>query len=280
MVESPNRRELEIATVANGDGHGRSKRRRYGRRPCARGRGASLPALRHHQAQGHGTRPLDLPHHRRSAWRQDLGRYPAGRRHDLPLHLARGRDSRSRPLPNSQVVHVIDDDADVRQSLAFLLSTAGFAVRVHESAVGFLAALPDRAGRLHRHRRPDARDGRTRASAPASGEQGRRAGHRDHRPRRRRARRRGDEGRRRRLHREAVRRRGPGRRDPVGPRAPRRGRASGEARDRRDPRSPAAAVDRASGRCWTGWSPASRTRSSPTTSASARARSRSTAPTS
>jgi two-component system response regulator FixJ len=45
-------------------------------------------------------------------------------------------------LPNSQVVHVIDDDAAVRQSLAFLLSTAGFAVRVHESAVGFLEALP------------------------------------------------------------------------------------------------------------------------------------------
>lgn len=45
-------------------------------------------------------------------------------------------------MPNSQVVHVIDDDADVRQSLAFLLSTAGLAVRVYESAVAFLAALP------------------------------------------------------------------------------------------------------------------------------------------
>lgn len=46
-------------------------------------------------------------------------------------------------MPTSQVVHVIDDDADVRQSLAFLLSTAGLAVRVHESAVAFLKALPD-----------------------------------------------------------------------------------------------------------------------------------------
>jgi two-component system, LuxR family, response regulator FixJ len=45
-------------------------------------------------------------------------------------------------LPNSQVVHVIDDDEAVRQSLAFLLSTAGFAVRVHESATGFLKVLP------------------------------------------------------------------------------------------------------------------------------------------
>lgn len=41
----------------------------------------------------------------------------------------------------SQVVHVIDDDADVRQSLAFLLSTAGLAVRVHDSAVAFLKVL-------------------------------------------------------------------------------------------------------------------------------------------
>lgn len=46
-------------------------------------------------------------------------------------------------MPSSQVVHVIDDDVDVRQSLAFLLSTAGFAVRVHESAVAFLAVLPN-----------------------------------------------------------------------------------------------------------------------------------------
>ncbi len=46
-------------------------------------------------------------------------------------------------MSGSQVVHVIDDDIAVRQSLAFLLSTAGLAVRVHESAVAFLEALPD-----------------------------------------------------------------------------------------------------------------------------------------
>ncbi len=44
---------------------------------------------------------------------------------------------------SAEVVHVIDDDTDVRQSLAFLLATAGFTVRVHESAVAFLAALPE-----------------------------------------------------------------------------------------------------------------------------------------
>lgn len=45
-------------------------------------------------------------------------------------------------MPNGDVVHVIDDDAGVRQSLAFSLSTAGLAVRVYESAVAFLKALP------------------------------------------------------------------------------------------------------------------------------------------
>ena len=50
---------------------------------------------------------------------------------------------RRRVLPSDQVIHVIDDDADVRQSLAFLLSTAGLAVRIYESAVAFLKALPN-----------------------------------------------------------------------------------------------------------------------------------------
>ena len=46
-------------------------------------------------------------------------------------------------MASNEVVHVIDDDTDVRQSLAFLLSTAGLAVRVYESAVAFLESLPD-----------------------------------------------------------------------------------------------------------------------------------------
>ena len=37
------------------------------------------------------------------------------------------------------VVHIVDDEEAVRNSLAFLLSGAGFAVRVHESATQFLA---------------------------------------------------------------------------------------------------------------------------------------------
>jgi two-component system response regulator FixJ len=45
-------------------------------------------------------------------------------------------------MPDSFVVHIVDDDEAVRQSLAFLLSTAGEAVRVYESATSFLDALP------------------------------------------------------------------------------------------------------------------------------------------
>ncbi|MBS0520488.1 MAG: response regulator transcription factor FixJ [Proteobacteria bacterium] len=45
-------------------------------------------------------------------------------------------------MASNQVVHVIDDDADVRQSLAFLLGTAGLPVQLHESAVAFLKKLP------------------------------------------------------------------------------------------------------------------------------------------
>lgn len=39
---------------------------------------------------------------------------------------------------SSSVVHLIDDDEDVRRALAFLLGTAGLAVKVYESASDFL----------------------------------------------------------------------------------------------------------------------------------------------
>lgn len=39
-------------------------------------------------------------------------------------------------------VHIVDDEEPVRKSLAFMLTMAGFAVRVHESATAFLAAAP------------------------------------------------------------------------------------------------------------------------------------------
>lgn len=44
-------------------------------------------------------------------------------------------------MPEGALVHLIDDDEDVRRALAFLLGTAGLAVMVHESATAFLAAF-------------------------------------------------------------------------------------------------------------------------------------------
>ena len=44
-------------------------------------------------------------------------------------------------MPSDAVVHVIDDDDAARDSLAFLLRSAGFDVRGYESAPEFLAAI-------------------------------------------------------------------------------------------------------------------------------------------
>jgi two-component system response regulator FixJ len=44
-------------------------------------------------------------------------------------------------MQDKAVVHIVDDDEAVRQSLAFLLSSAGHAVRLYDSATAFLAGL-------------------------------------------------------------------------------------------------------------------------------------------
>jgi two-component system response regulator FixJ len=41
-------------------------------------------------------------------------------------------------MTDNAVVHLVDDDEDVRRALAFLLGTAGLAVRVYESATALL----------------------------------------------------------------------------------------------------------------------------------------------
>ena len=48
-------------------------------------------------------------------------------------------------MPNEQVVHVVDDDMAVRQSLSFLLASDGLPVRLHESASAFLESVEDTA---------------------------------------------------------------------------------------------------------------------------------------
>jgi two-component system response regulator FixJ len=45
-------------------------------------------------------------------------------------------------MPNRGEIHVIDDDEAMRESLAFLLASAGFTVKLFESATKFLEALP------------------------------------------------------------------------------------------------------------------------------------------
>jgi len=49
-------------------------------------------------------------------------------------------------MANEPMVHVIDDDDAVRDSLAFLLETADIPVRTYESAARFLEALPTAQG--------------------------------------------------------------------------------------------------------------------------------------
>ena len=46
-------------------------------------------------------------------------------------------------MPSEAVVHVVDDDQAVRQSLSFLLASDGLPVRLHESALSFLQNVKD-----------------------------------------------------------------------------------------------------------------------------------------
>jgi two-component system response regulator FixJ len=46
-------------------------------------------------------------------------------------------------MADNPIVHIVDDDAAVRQSLAFLLGSAGVAVRLYDSATAFLAGLSE-----------------------------------------------------------------------------------------------------------------------------------------
>ncbi len=45
-------------------------------------------------------------------------------------------------MTSNCVIHIVDDEEAVRNSLAFLLSTSGFAARTHESASAFLEVAP------------------------------------------------------------------------------------------------------------------------------------------
>ena len=48
-------------------------------------------------------------------------------------------------MSTDRIIHIVDDEAPVRASLAFLLMTAGFAVRAHDGGPSFLATLSNPA---------------------------------------------------------------------------------------------------------------------------------------
>jgi len=49
-------------------------------------------------------------------------------------------------MPSEAIVHVVDDDLAVRQSLSFLLASEGLPVRLHESALAFLDTVTAPSG--------------------------------------------------------------------------------------------------------------------------------------
>ncbi len=49
-------------------------------------------------------------------------------------------------MGTAETVHIVDDDAAIRDLLRMLLELAGFAVRTHDSAAAFLAAAPPSGG--------------------------------------------------------------------------------------------------------------------------------------
>ena len=133
-------------------------------------------------------------------------------------------------------VAIIDDEADMRESVAQWLQLSGFEPLVlRGGGAGAQGARP-RLRRRGDQRHPHARHGRHGAAAPAAVDRPRPAGDPDDRPRRRADGGRGDAHRRLRLRREAVR---PG---PAGRALPARRRGAGA--DARDPRAAPRALRR------------------------------------
>ena len=85
----------------------------------------------------HGPRARDIAHDCRSARRQNTGRERAGRRRGIPLHAA-VRVGTTRMTAASCIVHVVDDDASWRGSMARLLGAVGYQVKQYDSAERFL----------------------------------------------------------------------------------------------------------------------------------------------
>ena len=119
---------------------------RHGFRNRSKSDGEAVSAIRHDEKAGDGGRAFDLPHHRRSTWRENQCRSQSRRRHYLLRYPARRFLRRDAYMTGEKVVCVIDDDEAARDSLAFLLETDGFVVEAYESAVAFIDAGPPTRG--------------------------------------------------------------------------------------------------------------------------------------
>ena len=69
-------------------------------------------------------------------------------------------------MPQSGKVYIIDDDPAMRDSLDFLLGTAGFDVALFEFRRSFPRRACEARGRLHGHGCAHAGHGRHRTAAP------------------------------------------------------------------------------------------------------------------
>ena len=90
---------------------------------------APVHPVPHHQARRHGPRAVDLPLHRRSPWRADLGVAQRRGRADLPRRPAGGSEGgMTGAAAEAPLVLVLDDEDAVRTALDSLLRSVGFRV--------------------------------------------------------------------------------------------------------------------------------------------------------
>ena len=85
-METTQTRDLLVAIAPADDSHVQISVADSGSGIIAGDRRAAVPAIRHHQASGHGRRPVDFAHHRRGAWRTNLGGAQSRRRDDFSFH--------------------------------------------------------------------------------------------------------------------------------------------------------------------------------------------------
>jgi FixJ family two-component response regulator len=108
-------------------------------RHCGGREGAAVHAFLHHQGRGHGPGPEPVPHRGGAARRLPGVRTEPAARYDLPVHPA--RPSRLMQPATDATVFIVDDDAGVREALAWLLRSRRLLSAAYGSAEEFEAML-------------------------------------------------------------------------------------------------------------------------------------------